>query len=187
MNSQKIEKILEKYFHGDTSLTEERTLREFFRQEELPAHLAELKDQFCMFDEASEEVLPDDFNDSLFEAISEKERSSKASRRSVIYYVSGVAATVLILITVFFRFEPFSGGSTYSDQEADQAFQQASRIFGLVSDKVNKSTIPLEKVARFDEGMSNLNTVKKFDDGVKKTTPVSRFKQITDLITNPAP
>lgn len=187
MNSQKIEKILEKYFHGDTSLTEERTLREFFCQEELPAHLAELKDQFMMFEEAAEEVLPDDFDDSVLDAINEKERISRASKRSVIYYISGVAATILILVTVFFRFQPFVGGSTYSDEEADQAFQKASRIFGLVSDKVNKSTVPLEKVARFDEGMDNLKTVNKFDEGVKKSTPISRFKQITDLITNPAP
>ncbi|MEN8225330.1 MAG: hypothetical protein ABFS05_08220, partial [Bacteroidota bacterium] len=85
MNSHRTEKILEKYFQGETSLSEERMLREFFRQEELPAHLSELKDQFLLFDAEAEETLPDDFDNELFEAIGIKERQSRASKRAVLY------------------------------------------------------------------------------------------------------
>ena len=186
MNSPRIEKILEKYFHGETSLAEERVLREFFRQEKLPVHLAELKDQFVMYEEESKEVLPDDFEDGVFEAISKKEKQSRASQRSKFYYISGVAATILIIVTVFIRFDVLTG-PVYSDEDVDQAFVEATQILTFVSDKFNKGAAPLKKVARFDEGINNLNSVKKFDEGVSKTNPVSRFKQITDLITNPAP
>ena len=71
--------------------------------------------------------------------------------------------------------------------DADVAFAEASRILYFVSDKFNQGASPLKKVARFDESINNLNSVKKFDSGVTRATPVSRFKQITDLITNPAP
>jgi hypothetical protein len=185
MSSQKIEKILEKYFHGETSLTEERTLREFFRQEELPPHLAELKDQFSMLDPESEASLPDDFDNALFAEINNQDRKSKASKRAVLYYISGVAATILIIVTVFIRFDPFVGNQTKSQEEL--AFEEASRILYYVSTKFNQGADPLKKVARFDEGINNLNSIKKFDDGVSKTSPISRFKQITDLITNPVP
>lgn len=187
MNSQGIEKLLEKYFHGETSLSEERTLREFFRQDELPPHLAELKDQFIMFDEESGKVLPDDFDESLFEEVNQQERRSKASKRAVFYYIGGVAATILIIVSIFIRFDSFTTRTENSTMDADMAFAEASRILFFVSDKFNQGAKPLKKVARFDEGVKNLNSVKKFDEGVTKATPVSRFKQITDLITNSAP
>ena len=98
-----------------------------------------------------------------------------------------MAATILILVTVFFRFDAFMSGSRYNEAEAELAFTQASNILYFVSDRFNKGADPLGKMARFDEGVKNLNTVKKFDEGMSKTSPVSRFNQITKLITNPAP
>ncbi|MEN8224403.1 MAG: hypothetical protein ABFS05_03500, partial [Bacteroidota bacterium] len=98
-----------------------------------------------------------------------------------------VAATILILIAVFFRFDPFVVSPSNSDREARIAFEEASRVLYFVSDKFSKGATPLKKVARFDQGINDLNSVKKFDEGVEKATPLSRFKQITDLITNPAP
>ena len=85
MNSPKIEKILERYFQGESSLQEEQTLREFFSQDKLPAHLAELKDQFMMFGDEAGRELPGSFDDRLFEMISEKERDTRMSRRRVTF------------------------------------------------------------------------------------------------------
>jgi hypothetical protein len=187
MNFQGIEKILGKYFQGETSLQEEQKLREFFRQEKIPAHLLELKDQFAAFDEESNIKLPDDFDDVLFEKINAKERQAKASKRMYIYYISGVAASLIILITLFIRFDPFVAPTNNDMTSPEMAFEEASRILYFVSEKFNQGAQPLGKVARFDEGMTNLNSVSKFDEGVNKTAPVSRFSQITKLITNPAP
>ncbi len=187
MNSHKIEKILAKYFEGETSLAEERMLREFFLQEDLPAHLKDLREQFMLFEEESNIELPPDFDARLFTEIEKQKKSSKASRRAYIYYISAVAATILLLITVFVRFDPFTSSSRYNEHDAEIAFNEASRILYYVSDKFNMGTNPLGKVARFDQGMNNLGTVNKFDAGVNKVKPVSRFNQITKLITNPTP
>jgi len=187
MSSQRIEKILVKYFEGETSLSEERMLREFFQQDDVPAHLVELKEQFELYEEESHEELPDDFNETLFGEIDKQERGRKHSRRTTIYYISGVAASILILITLFIRFDPFISSSQYDDEEANLAFAEASRILYFVSDKFNQGTSPLGKVARFDEELNNLNNLKKFNEGVEKASPISRFNQITKLITNPAP
>ena len=187
MSSQGIEKILEKYFAGETSLAEERKLRAFFLKEEIPSHLAELKEQFMLYENESREELPEDFDEVLFNRINAKERGRKISRRTTIIYISSVAATILILVTVFFRFDPFLNSSQGNDPEAELAFIQASNILYFVSDKFNKGAEPLGKMARFDKGVKDLNTVKKFDEGVSKAAPVSRFDQITKLITNPAP
>lgn len=184
MSSPKIEKILERYFQGESSLQEEQSLREFFSQDKLPAHLAELKDQFMMFGGEAGRELPGSFDDRLFEMISEKERDTRLSRRRVIFYVSGIAATVLVMVSLFIRFDPFLKPSAGNPPEAEAAFEQASRILYFVSDKFNQGAAPLGKVARFDQGMQDMSNVKKFDEGLKKTAPASRFNQITNLITN---
>lgn len=46
MNTERIEQLLDKYFDGETSIEEEKELREFFRQDEIPAHLKSYADQF---------------------------------------------------------------------------------------------------------------------------------------------
>ncbi len=46
MNTKKIEQLLEKYFEGETSLNEEKELRDFFQQDEIPEHLKSYIDQF---------------------------------------------------------------------------------------------------------------------------------------------
>lgn len=188
MSSQRIEKILEKYFQGETSLTEEHMLREFFLGDEVPAHMAELQDQFMLFVEEGTETLPDDFEDALFEEISKHEKTTRASKRSMFMYIGGVAATILILITLFIKFDPFIGyQESTENNDADMAFAEASRILYYVSDKFNQGTGTLGKVALFDEEVNKLKTVNKFDDGMSKASPISRFDQITKLITNPAP
>ena len=186
MNSPKIEKLLERYYQGETSLAEERALREFFRQDKLPPHLAELKAQFIILDEDEGLELPESFDEELFSMIREKEKSSRLSRRRVVIYISSVAATVLILVTLFIRFNPFLDRSYGNSPEAEEAFEQASRILFFVSDKFNQGADPLRKVASFDQGIEDMKSIKKFDEGIKKTMPASRFSQITNLISNPA-
>lgn len=46
MNTERIEQLLDKYFDGETSLEEEKELREFFQQDEIPNHLKSYTDQF---------------------------------------------------------------------------------------------------------------------------------------------
>lgn len=46
---QDIEKLLEKYYEGETSLAEEKHLRNFFQQEVIPAHLQQHAEQFRYF------------------------------------------------------------------------------------------------------------------------------------------
>ncbi len=187
MSSQKIEKLLERYFQGETSLAEEQALRDFFSKEELPRHLAELRDQFMFLEREAREELPASFEDDLFDEIDRLERSSRSTRRTYILYISGVAATVLIMVTLFFRFDPFTREADFNQREAETAFAEASRILYFVSDKFNTGAKSLGKVARFDEGIEDLKNVKRFEEGVEKAAPVSKFNQITKLITNPAP
>jgi hypothetical protein len=54
MNTEKIEKLLDKYFEGETSLEEEKRLRDYFRNENLPDHLQSYRDQILYAKELGE-------------------------------------------------------------------------------------------------------------------------------------
>ena len=62
MDTKKIELLLEKYFEGETSLEEEKTLRNYFATEDIPDHLASYRDQFGYINELRQSATSDDFN-----------------------------------------------------------------------------------------------------------------------------
>lgn len=81
-----IEELLERYFEGETSAAEEQRIRAFFASGKIPEHLKAYKPLFAYFDE-------------------EIERRSvpirtKSRRRIVLYTLSGVAACVLVLLSL---------------------------------------------------------------------------------------
>jgi hypothetical protein len=62
MDTKKIEQLLEKYFEGETSLEEEKMLRNYFATEDIPDHLTSYRDQFRYIKELSQSATSDDFN-----------------------------------------------------------------------------------------------------------------------------
>ncbi|MDR1866497.1 MAG: hypothetical protein LBR08_13135 [Bacteroidales bacterium] len=56
MNEQKIKVLLERYFEGETSLPEERTLRDFFLAENVPASLKPYVAMFAFYEEEKKAV-----------------------------------------------------------------------------------------------------------------------------------
>lgn len=52
---QDIEELLDKYYEGDTTLEEERELREFFQGNNIPEHLQSHAGQFQYFEKARRE------------------------------------------------------------------------------------------------------------------------------------
>lgn len=71
MNYQYIEQLLERYFDCQTSVEEERILRTFFCQEEVPAHLAQYAPLFLLDQATSAEHLGDDFDKRMEALIAE--------------------------------------------------------------------------------------------------------------------
>ena len=60
-----IEKLLEKYYDGETSLEEERALKQFFQSGQVPEHLQSHAAQFGYFAQARKEQPSLNFNHEL--------------------------------------------------------------------------------------------------------------------------
>lgn len=82
-----LDNILDRYFEGETTLDEERTLREYFRQQDIPEEYKVYAPMFRFFTEEKESG-------------TEEVATKKKKRKLPIYIWSSVAACILLVITI---------------------------------------------------------------------------------------
>lgn len=183
MNLQKIEQLLEKFFNGETSLEEEKLLRKFFSSGEVPPKWQGIADYFAFLrEERSLSLDQADFDSRIEENIGESRISRLMDlRRPWIYWAAGVAASILVLVAVFVKFDPFPGkiANTYDNPQV--AYVQAKKILGFISSKMSKGTENLQTIEKFSEGLKDVQPVATFSksmDGINRVSEVDKVKDI---------
>lgn len=100
MDYKYIEQLLERYWQCETSLEEERILRAFFSQEDIPASLRAYKGLFtCAAEEKKGNVLGSDFDRRII-ALTEGSTTVKARKVSLTRRLAPLlkAAAIVVLI-----------------------------------------------------------------------------------------
>lgn len=85
MDYKYIECLVERYFRCETTVEEERILRDFFRQEEVPQQLAQYKPLFAAIVSESEQTVPDSFDQKLalrLQSIQQESASTNADNNN---------------------------------------------------------------------------------------------------------
>lgn len=131
MELAKIENLLEAYFDGNTTLDEERILKEYFSKYSIPVHLQEYKLMFEYFAKSETET----FNQPI--QVNTKKQTWKKSWLSI-------AAAVILLFTVY-KIIPSTNDFTELERaEAQKAFVESQKAFKLISLSFNRGN---DKVA----------------------------------------
>ncbi|MCF6213441.1 MAG: hypothetical protein L3J45_05380 [Flavobacteriaceae bacterium] len=133
MESINIEKLIEKYFEGNTSLEDEANLRKFFTTQEVPVHLEAYQDLFGYFktkrlETFEKQVLPTKKNVFTFRGLS-------------------IAASIALLIG-FFILNPFT--KEPSKEELVKNYQTAQQALDLISESLNKGAFAMAQLEEFD-------------------------------------
>lgn len=183
MNWQEIERLLEKYYEGETSLQEEGELIRFFSGDDVPPHLAGLKPQFDFIGSEQAQTLDDPaFDGEVMSRVREKGLGRLINLKSpVLYWISGIAATILILVAVFVQFNPF--GRTIADTYSNPAvaYDEARKVLLFVSDKLNQGTGKLEPVGKFNDGIQNLAIIDTYNEGMGKASSLGKFNEVIQI------
>jgi hypothetical protein len=186
MNLHEIEKLLEKYFEGETSLPEERQLRDFFASGKVPERWKNLEGYFSfVIQEQDQQIRNADFDDRVMSAVKGNKLAAIIDlRRPWIYWIAGVAAGLLILVAVFVKFDPFSKRleDTYKDPQT--AYLEARKILLYVSTKFNKGTSSLEPVTALETGLNELKPVAAYSKGLNEVTRLDQVDKVEKFITN---
>lgn len=133
MDYKYIEQLLDRYWNGETSLEEERILRAFFSQEDIPAGLRQYKPLFAYEQsEPAEDVLGDDFDSRMLSVINEQETPVKARVVTMnirLRPLFKAAAIVAIFLTLGNAAQnTFETGSSEVQQGYEQTVHKGSTI-----------------------------------------------------------
>jgi hypothetical protein len=186
MKSQEIERLLEKYYQGETTLEEERLLDEYFARDDVPARYQAEKLQFDYLKMMKGKTLDNtSFDQKVMGRIEKREGllTRIMENRPWFYATVGMAATILILLAVFIRFEPMTKrfDDTYSDPE--MAYNEAKKVLFFVSQQFNRGTEKLEPISTYDDGVKELNKINALNEGISAAGRIKKYNKIEQMIT----
>lgn len=152
-----IEKLLEKYDNGETTLKEEQQLQAYFAQDEVAPHLESYKVMFQYFNKTKQEHFTIDV--------------PLKPRKHYMYQWISVAAAIMLLFSVFTRFE---SKRTISDLNSEEllAYNQTMEALNLVSSKFNKGATSLNALniagTQFEKGAEQVGYISEFSATTNK-------------------
>lgn len=124
--NQDIEELLEKYYDGDTTLEEEKVLKSFFQNENVPAHLQSHAAQFRYYVESAQEQPSITFDERLNLILNPA--PEKPIKKLTSWFMRIAAGLALILVG-------FGGGALYNK------FQNNG-----VADVAEKDVAPIQEI-----------------------------------------
>ncbi|MEI6554854.1 MAG: hypothetical protein WCL70_04645 [Paludibacter sp.] len=153
---EKINELLEKYFHGETTLAEENELKQYFRSENVSEKHALYQPLFAAFDEELK-VLP---QKPLAEIIPELKRHRSIWIQAFAY--TGVAATIAI---VFWFQRPnqsqnFAVVSGNQIQDTEFAQKYAEKKLNKVNEILNRSMKPVDNIEKVRKDMQPIQKLR---------------------------
>jgi hypothetical protein len=143
MELARIEKLLEAYFEGNTTLAEEKSLRKYFTSDTVAPQFQKYQVLFESFKIAKQQV-------SQREIVIPE---SKVISPKIWWYGIAASAVVAIMIATFM----FSGPSFSPDEkEALMAFNESKKAMLLLSENFNNGAEKLAVIDQFTESKNRI-------------------------------
>lgn len=156
-----IEKLLEKYENGETSLKEEQQLKHYFTQETVPPHLEVYKPMFEYFLVNQEEQFTKDV--------------PLKTKSNPIYKWISVAAVAVLMFGIYTQMSNTPRTIEDLNQNELLAYNQTMEALNLVSSQLSKGT----------ENMMALNLMSSnFNKGTENISYLGEFSSTTNKIFN---
>jgi hypothetical protein len=163
MKEEEINRLIEKYYNGDSTEEEERAIRAFFRENIVPEGYETEKAIFNYYAETEDITEPSpDFEDRILAGIDASERNTRYERiKKYLLPVMSAAAGLLILGGSYFFFvRNTETANTYKDPKI--AYAETMKILMNVSERMNRSTKVLERVGKMNKvRKSSIETLNK--------------------------
>ncbi|OMQ10054.1 hypothetical protein [[Flexibacter] sp. ATCC 35103] len=159
MEFNKIEDILEKYFQGETSIAEEKELKDYFSSPNVAQHLEQYKPMFGYFSQVKEQKSTQELKNL---ARTDEAIPLKTKKRNVAWL--SIAASVVVLLgvgTYFYVSEknapPAIAQSelgTYDDPE--EALAATQKALALLSNNVNVGIGSVQYIKEYEQSKNKI-------------------------------
>ncbi|TAL67894.1 MAG: hypothetical protein EPN82_12475 [Bacteroidetes bacterium] len=170
MNESKIDELLDKYFEGETSLGEEKLLKEFYSRPVIPEQYEKYAGHFRFLSLESDEISDIDFYEISFDEINKPKIYKTELINKIGYTITAVAAVAAILIMAYIQYSSIPNKNlrldylkydTYKNPEI--AYKETKKTLLYVSEEMNKGMEQLEKLSEFDKSMNELEKISDFN------------------------
>ena len=146
MALDRIENLLEKYFEAETSIAEEKELKDYFASSDVAQHLEQYKPIFGYVVQAKQEQ----FTATI---------PLKTKKRKSVVWLS-VAASIAVLLGVsLFTFNHYNQPKsndlgTYDDPEV--AFRETQKALAMISEHVNKGIGSMQYLNEYEQSKNRI-------------------------------
>ncbi len=173
METNEIKQILQLYFNGESTLEEERKLEAYFNEGEVADELKKYAEFFGGISELAYQTEDPTIEDDVMDYILENEHQEKTKYRSMWKVVTGIAASIIIVLGGFLFYQernqkPFE--DTFNDPE--MAYAYAKQTMQYVSGKYSKGLAELSNFEKLQTATQPLREgvkpVNEFFDEIKK-------------------
>jgi hypothetical protein len=185
MEYNQIKQLLTRYFDGETTLEEEKMLREYFTGEgEIPADLVSSGQLFMLLRTAAGDK-PDarELESRLSALIDDQTVAMHPVSKQRMLYRFLAAASVVLLIGVsgifIYRSQNTVPRDTFADPVA--AYSEAQRTLLYISEKMNQGMKPLSHITAINTGTEKLKSIEKMDESMGMLNLVSFINKSSNL------
>lgn len=137
MESAKIEKLIRKYLDAETTIEEERLLKEYFSQNEVPLHLKEYQPIFTYFSRGIEDK-------------SSKEIFLPRKKGKIIWW--RVAAVAVLFLSIFSVYQK----NVQDKKEAMLAYAETQRALQMIAFHLNKGNEAVAQLETFEKTQNKI-------------------------------
>jgi hypothetical protein len=123
---------------------------------------------FGYFEVEKEVKLSRGFTDDFIREIESKQVIPFYQNRKFWYYFSGVAASIIFLISFFYENQNNTIKSKYTSEEAQLAYLQTKETLAFVSGKFNAGVKPLHQIEKITENADRISQISKFNQSINK-------------------
>jgi hypothetical protein len=149
MELDRIEKLIENYFQGETSIAEEKELKNYFSSNNVAQHLEQYQPVFGYYSKAKEQQFT-------------KSVPLQPRKQFNVLWLSIAASVVLALGIITFKLvdvqQPKSSGEYGTYDNPEIAMAETQKALALVSEKLN---VGIESVSYINEYESTKNRIFK--------------------------
>ena len=179
-NLDEIRQLLEKFYDGTSNLSEEELLIRFFQSDDIPPGMEADSELFKALATSSNDLeVPEDLNSKIASQIAAAEHSEAKTRRINLFAYSGLAAGLLIILSVYLGFIRDNGTrlDQYAVDDPDLAYVEARQALEYVSSKWNRATGELANLNEVSNTMKTMRTINKLSTGSRELNLLGNLRK----------
>ncbi|MCX6283906.1 MAG: hypothetical protein NTW31_06715 [Bacteroidetes bacterium] len=170
MNINEIEELLGRYYEGETTLEEEKQLKDFFLQDDIPENLRQHQPLFRFFIAEANETLSEENQDASLNRKIEQYLGETSTLRvhpgkKRLYYMSAMAAGLVLLIGLVFLIKNEAGRKGYIENtqpSTELAYNQTRQALMMVSVGLNTGLDEVQRLKTLENALGQIQRINKF-------------------------